>query len=86
MAKKPESRIVSGVAQFSSSGALGPKTNRAQVIEEAMSEAVLIALREGHGIEDSETILAYKRFARAAALQAMGENVDLPPRPEPKKK
>lgn len=85
MAKKPEPRIVAGVANLSSSGTLGPKTNRAKVIEEAMSESVLIALREGHSINDSRTILAYKAYARAAALQALGESVDLPPRPDPKR-
>lgn len=76
--------VVSASAQMSSSGVLGPKSDRAQRIERAMSDAVLLALDEGHSIEDSATILAYKRYARARLLRDLGEPIEVPDRPAPK--
>lgn len=77
--------IVGGAAQFTGSGALGHKSDRAQRVEDAMSAAVMMALDDGHSISDSETILAYKRWARATALQALGEKVDVPETPKAKR-
>ena len=77
--------IVSASADLTGSGQLGGhKSPRAKVLEEAASTAVLIALREGHSISDSATILAYKRWAMAyAKVHILKEPVEIPPKPDP---
>lgn len=78
--------VVSGAAQLTGSGGLAQAGGRSRLLQDAATWAVTQALAEGHSIEDSETILAYKRWARAYVLAHEGEMIDVPERPQPKAK
>lgn len=77
--------VVAGIASLVGHGALGSaKQNRAALLQDMATEAVKLALSEGHSVYDTETILAYKQYARAVALKHLGDDIEIPPRPEPK--
>ena len=63
-----EPRIVSAVANMTSTGGIGHRTKLADDLEDAAGAAVMACLKAGLKIEDTEAILAVKHLARAMVL------------------